>query len=863
MPQLIIPNEAGGLQNVGGINSSPDTSTTAETGAALSNTGNSISVSLSGQGRAMGQATAQFGQEIGQTSAQLGANLQRLGQQYFDKAQGAIEDSIYNDRYSKMITEYNTRVQDRLSRPYDANGNPTFGSLQNDINIIGEDMKNKYGNVSSPRVRARLQQAITELNTSKQIAALGEARKQQIDYAQGALSSAIISNTNNALAGSPEDLDKYYAEGTKQIDNAVRNGYMDASASVKVKEKLRHDIYHGYLSIMIANNPKQAAELLNSNTNLGITPEEKSDLLVKTNKALEDVAVEQQKQEREKQAILTQQQLINKEKLETDLQRGIANEATINELGDRGGPTGISEIQRQQVLQKYYAARGESLEKAAKRSAILQDIQDGRPLAQYSNSEINDSYQASLKTISGPDKKPVSLYDKAKTASLYQHPVTDFQNEISANMVSGTPEQAIQAAQAYAFVHSKQPLAVDGMEAKSQAMAVSINNAMQYSNQKPAEVIDSVRKRILEADDSIQGQREKEFTIIPEFRGLDAKGNNNLNATISKIYGAELDTWGPINNSLSPDVVPAINRLLQQAYVETGNVKDAMRLVHDRTAGVIGLSKVNATTSFGATKDQLMAFPPEFLFNNKYTSSEYRRSVEADVVGKLPAGIDASRVFIKSDSVTAQKVQRNEMPSYEVYYMDSNNVPHPVLDEKGLPQRWQPGPAQMDQWRSERTKEKQMEFNSRQKSQAPGNAFVPGYIKNTMDKLKQAVGKNKSSGNYKAVGPLVKGGAHAGQRAYGKYQIMEGNIGPWSKEAIGRKVSVQEFLNNPEIQDKIFEYKMSQYLKNGSLEDALSRWHSGKSHTNAIKTGVRDLGTGLRTVDYVRKIKKDFNGDEV
>ena len=41
--------------------------------------------------------------------------------------------------------------------------------------------------------------------------------------------------------------------------------------------------------------------------------------------------------------------------------------------------------------------------------------------------------------------------------------------------------------------------------------------------------------------------------------------------------------------------------------------------------------------------------------------------------------------------------------------------------------------------------------------------------------------------------------------AYGAYGVMEDNIGPWSKQVLGRTVSLAEFRANPAIQDAIFD----------------------------------------------------------
>lgn len=96
-------------------------------------------------------------------------------------------------------------------------------------------------------------------------------------------------------------------------------------------------------------------------------------------------------------------------------------------------------------------------------------------------------------------------------------------------------------------------------------------------------------------------------------------------------------------------------------------------------------------------------------------------------------------------------------------------------------------------------------------------------------RAREAVGWVESKGNYKAVGPVVEKGRYAGQRAYGKYQVMEGNIGPWTQEVIGRAVSKEEFINSPGIQDKVAEQKLQQsYKKFGTWEDAASVWFTGR-----------------------------------
>ena len=102
--------------------------------------------------------------------------------------------------------------------------------------------------------------------------------------------------------------------------------------------------------------------------------------------------------------------------------------------------------------------------------------------------------------------------------------------------------------------------------------------------------------------------------------------------------------------------------------------------------------------------------------------------------------------------------------------------------------------------------------------------------------------ESKGSGDYNAVGPT---NAKMG-RALGRYQIMEANIGPWSKEALGREVSADEFMSNPQIQDAIFDHKFGSYVNKFGPEGAAQAWFAGPGGVG--KTDRKDvLGTDVGT----------------
>ena len=93
-----------------------------------------------------------------------------------------------------------------------------------------------------------------------------------------------------------------------------------------------------------------------------------------------------------------------------------------------------------------------------------------------------------------------------------------------------------------------------------------------------------------------------------------------------------------------------------------------------------------------------------------------------------------------------------------------------------------------------------------------------------LSRLVHAIKSQESGGDYRARNGL--------SGAAGGYQIMPGNFiqsgSGWDMEALGRDVSLNEFLNSPQIQDQIALYKLGQYLRRyGSPEAAAAAWYGG------------------------------------
>jgi hypothetical protein len=107
--------------------------------------------------------------------------------------------------------------------------------------------------------------------------------------------------------------------------------------------------------------------------------------------------------------------------------------------------------------------------------------------------------------------------------------------------------------------------------------------------------------------------------------------------------------------------------------------------------------------------------------------------------------------------------------------------------------------------------------------------------------------ESAGSGDYSAVGPVTK----KGNRAYGRYQVMDFNIGPWTEQYYGRRLTPEEFLASPQAQDAVFSGAFgSSVEKYGNPQDAASIWFTGRPMSEGANR--RDI-LGTTGSAYVNK----------
>lgn len=113
-----------------------------------------------------------------------------------------------------------------------------------------------------------------------------------------------------------------------------------------------------------------------------------------------------------------------------------------------------------------------------------------------------------------------------------------------------------------------------------------------------------------------------------------------------------------------------------------------------------------------------------------------------------------------------------------------------------------------------------------------------------IDDFKARISSVESGGKYGALGPVLSTGMYAGDRAYGKYQVMGKNLPEWGKQYLGRPVTPQEYLANPQLQEELATKRFQElYGKHGNWEDVASVWFTGKTRAQAGGSVKDVLGT--------------------
>jgi hypothetical protein len=107
-----------------------------------------------------------------------------------------------------------------------------------------------------------------------------------------------------------------------------------------------------------------------------------------------------------------------------------------------------------------------------------------------------------------------------------------------------------------------------------------------------------------------------------------------------------------------------------------------------------------------------------------------------------------------------------------------------------------------------------------------------------------AIAKIESGGAYDKLGPVINRGSMVGDRAYGKYQVMGSNVGPWTEKYLGQRLTPDQFVQNPQAQDAVFKGEFGRLSQRHGPEGAARAWFAGEGGMNKPNR-TDQLGTSV------------------
>jgi len=131
-------------------------------------------------------------------------------------------------------------------------------------------------------------------------------------------------------------------------------------------------------------------------------------------------------------------------------------------------------------------------------------------------------------------------------------------------------------------------------------------------------------------------------------------------------------------------------------------------------------------------------------------------------------------------------------------------------------------------------------------------AWAEQHDSTTMAKYAAAIRKIESTNRYH-----ITADAGRGRTALGAYQVLDTNLASWSRAALGRSVSREEFLRSPHIQDRIFHHRFGQYVRKYGPDGAARAWLGGEGAARG-REGMDRFGS--TPTSYASKFMREASG---
>lgn len=621
-----------------------------------------------------------------------GNMITNTGIRFQQEARKSFEFNEYNKVSQELLGEYNKRYAQRLERKFDNKGNPTYGSLVQDVESISNEILDSISTrTSNENVKNQLKEYVGKIALNRQADALSESITQHRDYSKAKLQETIDSLVESALVSDVDELSFHEEDINSRVNNAVNSGVLTLEKGNAVKDAVKSKLRMSKLYEIADNNPDAAIRLSESDT-LGVSFDEREKVTKYANQRKVEIKKEIEEREQEELRILKEEQNTNNLFLELEIEKGVAGESTIQKAFDDG----MININQMLKLKKKVVTKNKQSDTDNKvKDSITDSISTGKAAIGVSDKDIDNHYKDVLTKATKGEQDRLSLTQKSQAAVLYNQPVKAFQKDLQIQISVGTAEQKAEALRVFEFVNLHKPEVLSGMDNDDFLILSTANRLVDGTDLSEDMALEIATEKYKSSKDPIIAKSRKE-EYLEELR---SRGSGDRFATqeasgLRDIIGDMYENFFFSNPDVDNEVLSVFGTLLERNYIKTGDFDTAIHNTKEMTKNLYRTTDVFNQGSFRdedgdlleSGGDKLMFLPPEAIFPEREPEEMYKTFKE-DIEGLVPPNTDLDNdVFIRSDKIT-RRLAKMGLGSWGVYIKrDGEDIP--LIDINGEPVRF-------------------------------------------------------------------------------------------------------------------------------------------------------------------------------
>ena len=190
-----------------------------------------------------GPAIANSAAAINNSIAQFGAAVEAEGAKLFAESKRSHQSALLLDKMAGATEAFTAARIERSKKAVDENGNPTFGTLVQDVGSIGNKlMEDATKTIIDPEVAEQFRMQFGNFVANQKVTALREAAAQQVDFSRATLNKGLHSLTNQATADTYDQVGTYDNMGRAALDDALASGTISAVEHDKMSRGFSNQI---------------------------------------------------------------------------------------------------------------------------------------------------------------------------------------------------------------------------------------------------------------------------------------------------------------------------------------------------------------------------------------------------------------------------------------------------------------------------------------------------------------------------------------------------------------------------------------------------------------------------------------------